>query len=118
MNGQTGAAFPGGGPPPGGAFPGGSGGPPGFGGPRGGLFMLQPWLLAVVVIVGIAVTVVAFWQIYRKAGYSGALGLLMFVPVVNIAAMLWLAFTEWPVIRQLREARAIAAAHMTPEGDA
>lgn len=93
--------------PPGGGFPGGPG-------PRGGLFLLPPAVMLVVVLLGVLVAVVAFWQIYRKAGHSGALGLLMLVPVVNVVAMLWLAFSEWPIEKRLREARAMAALAVEP----
>ena len=47
--------------------------------------------------------VVAWWKICRKAGLSGWLALLMFVPVVSIALPLIVAFVDWPVLRELRE---------------
>lgn len=88
-----------GGPP--GGFPGGPG-------PRGGL-LLPPGMMLVLLGLGAVVTGVAFWQIYRKAGLSGALGLLMIIPGVNLVMMLWFAFTEWPVLKELREQRAVSA---------
>lgn len=42
---------------------------------------------------------VAFWKICAKAGFSGALGLLMLVPVANVILLLYLAFAEWPALR-------------------
>jgi len=44
---------------------------------------------------------VIWWKIFAKAGYSGALGLLMLVPVANLVMLLVLAFGTWPVHREL-----------------
>ncbi|MHB1197968.1 MAG: hypothetical protein ACYCZ6_00095 [Polaromonas sp.] len=43
-----------------------------------------------------ALVVVPFWFIFSKAGYSKWLSLLMVVPVVNLIALYFLAFSEWP----------------------
>ena len=40
------------------------------------------------------------WHIFQKAGYSPGFGILMIVPVVNLILLLWLAFSEWPSLRQ------------------
>lgn len=84
-----------------------------MGGPggRGGAFLLPPQIFAVVALVMLGIMAVAFYQIYKKAGYNGLLGLLMMVPVVNVIMMLWFAFSEWPVVRQLREQKALASLH-------
>lgn len=50
--------------------------------------------LAIVVLF-----VVCFWKIFTKAGFNGALSLLLFVPCVNIILVVWFAFTEWPILR-------------------
>jgi len=71
--------------------------------------MLPPAVMITLVLVGAVVMAVAFWQIFRKAGYPGVLGLLMLVPLVNYGVMLWIAFSEWPAQRRLREAEATAA---------
>ena len=42
--------------------------------------------------------VIAFWKICSKAGFPGALGLLMIIPIANIILPLYLAFTEWPAL--------------------
>lgn len=52
-----------------------------------------------IAIVG--VFVFAWWRIWEKAGYKGIWALLMVIPVVNIAAFLYLAFSDWPVHRFL-----------------
>jgi hypothetical protein len=54
------------------------------------------WLVAMIVIV------VALCKIFSKAGYCWALGLLMFVPIANLVMLLVLAFSEWPILKELR----------------
>ncbi len=90
-----------GGPPAG--FTPGSGQFPG-GRPGRGLFLgLPPWMMFVVFGVTMLVLAIAFYQLYKKAGYNGLLGLLMLIPGVNLAMMLFLAFADWPVLKQARE---------------
>ena len=43
--------------------------------------------------------VIAFWKICSKAGFPGALGFLMIIPIANIILPLYLAFAEWPALR-------------------
>jgi hypothetical protein len=45
--------------------------------------------------------VIAICMIFSKAGYSWALGLLMFVPVVNIIIFLVLGFSDWPISKEI-----------------
>ena len=62
--------------------------------------------LLTTVVFYIVITVlmaVAYWKIWRKAGFSGAWSLLMFVPLANIGAFLYLGFAEWPIHK--REAK-------------
>jgi len=42
----------------------------------------------------------AWWRVFRKAGYPGALGLLMIIPLVNFLMLMILAFSAWPVQEQ------------------
>ncbi len=56
-----------------------------------------------VVLCVVVVPLVGAWKIVSKAGYSGALSLLWLVPLVNLAAILVFAFSDWPVLRELRE---------------
>lgn len=65
------------------------------------------WLLVCLglLILGLVVN----WQIAEKAGFSGALSLLMLIPLVNFILLLVFAFTEWPIQRELREAKARGA---------
>jgi hypothetical protein len=55
-------------------------------------FMMGP--LGMLVIA--ALIVIPVWRICEKARFSGMLALLIFVPLVNIIFLYWLAFTKWP----------------------
>ncbi len=59
-------------------------------------------------IVSAVISLVIF--IFAKAGYSGALGLLMFVPLANIIVLLVLAFARWPIQKEVDSLRQQAAA--------
>ena len=54
-----------------------------------------------------AFCVLVAWRITAKTGYSGALGLLYFVPIANFVFLLVLAFSEWPVHRELKSLKDI-----------
>ena len=43
------------------------------------------------------------WRICSKAGFPGALGLLIVVPLLNLALLFFLAFAEWPALRHKKE---------------
>ncbi len=49
-----------------------------------------------IYLVIAAVWVLAWWRIFDKAGFSGALSLLMLIPLFNLLMLLFLAFAEWP----------------------
>jgi hypothetical protein len=58
-----------------------------------------------IFLLFIALMIFVNWKIAVKAGYKGALSLLMLVPMVNLVVMLIFAFTDWPIERELRRAR-------------
>lgn len=62
------------------------------------------WMLVclALLILGLVIN----WKIAEKAGFSGAASLLMLIPLVNLIVFIYFAFTEWPIERALREARA------------
>ncbi len=62
---------------------------------------LSIFIMLLVLVVAI-IKVVIFCKIFSKAGYSWALGLLMFVPIVNIIMPFVLAFGDWPIQKELR----------------
>lgn len=50
-----------------------------------------------ILVFALVLFYIPAWRIVSKAGFPGALSLLMLVPLVNIA-MLWVfAFVRWPV---------------------
>jgi len=58
------------------------------------------WLVIMLILpITMILPVIAFWQICSKAGFPGALGLLMLVPIANIILPLYIAFAQWPALR-------------------
>ncbi len=67
-----------------------------------------------LVIVGISlisliISIIAWWTIFSKAGYSGALSLLWFIPIANLVMFFVFAFGKWPILRELEMLRQQAA---------
>lgn len=64
--------------------------------------LLQPiHLLLIMFLFGFGLlTAVAWWRILSKTGYPGPIGLLMWVPLLNVVLLFWLAFSEWPIERR------------------
>jgi hypothetical protein len=56
---------------------------------------------SVISLVIFIFAIIIWWRIFAKAGYSGALGLLMFVPLANIIVLLVLAFARWPIQKEV-----------------
>ena len=67
-----------------------------------GAVLIVSLAISAVVIV---LSIVVWWRILAKAGYSGAMGLLMFIPIANIIVLLILAFGKWPVEEELERLR-------------
>lgn len=62
----------------------------------------------VMMLVGLAMAVlmvVAFWKIFSKAGFPGALALLTLLPIANVIVVLYLGFAEWPIHQELESYR-------------
>jgi len=68
-------------------------------------FMASTLAIVIVIVIAIIFGIIIYWRIATKAGYAGALSLLMFVPLVNLVIIILFAFTEWPIERELRELR-------------
>jgi len=49
--------------------------------------------------IGALLTIIPFWKICTKAGFPGPLSLLMLVPIANIVLPFYIAFAQWPVLR-------------------
>jgi len=70
-------------------------------GPR---FPVGAAFLMMAVTFGIAMAalhIFIFWRIFSRAGHPGAMALLMLVPLVNLGMLIYLAFGDWPVLREL-----------------
>ncbi len=68
------------------------------------MMMGSPMIIVMCLIVGI-LAVVAFWRICAKAGFPGWYGVAVVIPMVNVLFVLFLAFAEWPLERELSGSR-------------
>ena len=55
-------------------------------------------MLGIVIVVSLLI-VIPFWKICTKAGFNGALSLLMLVPIANIILPFYIAFADWPALK-------------------
>jgi hypothetical protein len=65
------------------------------------LHALQGILLIVVplfAIVFMAILLIPYWFIWKKAGFSPWFSLFMFIPLLNLIMLYVLAFSEWKVV--------------------
>lgn len=58
--------------------------------------------LLVLAFLGLVI-IYPLWRICTKMGYSGWLSLTQLVPVLNLIILIYLAFSEWPIHKELRE---------------
>jgi hypothetical protein len=61
------------------------------------MMMMIPIILGVT-IIGLAIIVIPFWFICKKAGFSPWLTLLNIIPLGNLVLVYVLAFAEWKVV--------------------
>lgn len=52
-----------------------------------------------------AFSIIAWWQIFQKAGFDGARAFLLLIPLVNLIIMIMFAFGEWPMRREIEQLR-------------
>ena len=55
-------------------------------------------LIGGFILVGLALVIVPYWQIFKKAGFPAPLALLMFIPLINLIMLYVLAFSRWKVV--------------------
>ena len=77
----------------------------------GNLGITELLFLPVFLTVVFAAFALPGWMICRKTGNPGLLGLAFLIPVVNVLAWLYLAFSKWPIERELEEMRGETVAH-------
>ena len=56
-----------------------------------------------VIAIITAIIIFPYWKIFSKAGYSGALSLLMLIPLVNVIMLFFLAFADWPALKNAQK---------------
>ncbi len=56
-------------------------------------------------ILFLAIIVVIWWKIFDKAGMSAPLSILMFIPLVNLILLFYFAFSEWPILKEVKSLR-------------
>ena len=61
------------------------------------LLLILP-VIAIVGVIVVAVILIPFWFICKKAGFSPWLTLLNLVPLGNLVLLYVLAFAEWKVV--------------------
>jgi hypothetical protein len=73
-------------------------------------------LVYVVIIVGVlAFTIWAYWRMFEKAGFSGAMSLLNLIPGFGpLICLIVLAFGRWPIEDELTALRAANASRVPP----
>src|SRR6266446_5176832 len=54
-----------------------------------------------VTLISLLITIITWWTIFSKVGYSGALSLLFFIPIVGLIMFFVFAFGKWPILREL-----------------
>jgi hypothetical protein len=51
-----------------------------------------------IALIMTAIYIIPFWFIFKKAGFSPWLCILLILPLVNIVMLYVLAFSEWKVV--------------------
>jgi hypothetical protein len=77
-------------------------------GPEPEAFVVMALLLMFglfITLIVLAIKILIFCKLFSKAGYSWALGLLILVPIANIIMVFYLAFADWPILKELRQLR-------------
>ncbi len=60
----------------------------------------------IVILIALVIPAALCWRVFSKAGFPGALGLLVLIPGLGFfIVLIVLAFAEWPIEQELREAR-------------
>jgi hypothetical protein len=55
-------------------------------------------ILPIIILVGLAIVIVPFWFICKKAGFTPWLSLINIIPLGNLILIYVLAFGEWKVV--------------------
>jgi hypothetical protein len=55
-------------------------------------------IMPIFFLIGAALIIIPFWMIWKKAGFSPWMSLLMCVPLVGVIMLYVLAFSQWKVV--------------------
>ncbi len=64
-----------------------------------GIFVIV-FIAMLASVVASILTVLPFWKICSRAGFPGALSLLMLVPIGNIVLPFYIAYANWPALQK------------------
>ena len=67
-----------------------------------------------LIAIFLALFIAVWWKLISKTGNSGALALLLVIPLANLILVVFLAFSEWPLERRVKE---LEAAGQVPQVD-
>jgi hypothetical protein len=48
----------------------------------------------------VVLMLVPYWKIFSKAGWNGAMSLLMLLPLASLIVLWVFAFSDWPALRR------------------
>ena len=54
------------------------------------------WLWMLVIAIAV---VIPAWRICQRTGFPGGMGVLILIPIVNLALLYFIAFADWSVER-------------------
>ena len=60
---------------------------------------ISVWQL-LIICIWLLLVITPFWQIFKKAGHSPWLSLLLLIPLVNLGMLYFLAFASWPALKK------------------
>ena len=63
------------------------------------------FFVAICIVMAIGFVVLIWGSIFKKAGYSRWLSVLMLLPGINVITVIWFALTKWPLEAQLERLR-------------
>jgi hypothetical protein len=55
-------------------------------------------IIPIIIVICLAIVIVPFWFICKKAGFSPWLSLLLIIPFGNLFLYYFLAFADWKVV--------------------
>jgi hypothetical protein len=69
------------------------------------LGIVELFVFVILCAIAAAIALLLWGTIFKKAGYSRAVGLLMIIPLVNLITLIWFAVTKWPLEAEVERLR-------------